>query len=143
MQHARNDQTFSTVLMQVTNKLHSCCDNWIQYYFACKELTSLLSYCIHSKKSAYVVWLFFLSFSDSGKYAQFNVYFSRFLITRYRTHVIYSWKGLLGELSNTYENSNYNHIICAHSVWYTALWLCYIMFPRSIEIDWKTLYHIA
>ncbi|GFG30440.1 hypothetical protein Cfor_03682, partial [Coptotermes formosanus] len=38
----------------------------------------------------------------SGMYAQndsvFNVYFSRFLITRYRRDVIYSWKGLLASL---------------------------------------------
>ena len=109
--------------------------NWIQYYFVYKRLTSLLSHRIECEICRCYVIIFFLSFSGSGRYAQFNIYFSRFMITRYRTDVLYSWKGLLGELSHTYESPNYNHIICAHSVQYIALWLCYIMFPKSIEID--------
>jgi hypothetical protein len=32
----------------------------------------------------------------------FNVYFSNFLVTRYRQDVVYSWKGLLGKLLNIY-----------------------------------------
>jgi hypothetical protein len=105
----------------------------------CRRLTSLLSYCIECKICRCYAIIFFVSFSDSGTYAQFSVYFTSFLIPRYRTDVIYSWKGLLGELSNTYERPNYNHIVCAHSVRYTALWLCYIMCTKSTEIDLKNI----
>jgi len=139
MQHAQNDQTCSTVLMQVTNKLHSSCMWQLNIVLFCMQET------YQSIILLYIAWnpqllcdYFFLPFSGSGKYAHFSVYFSSFLITRYRTDVIYSWKGLLGELSNTYESPNYNHIMCAHSVHYTALWLCYIMFPKLIGINWKT-----
>lgn len=144
MQHARNDQTCSTVLMQVTNKLHSCCMRQLNIVLFCVQETYQSIILLYIVRNLHMLCdYFFLSFSGFGTHAQFNVYFSSFLITRYRTDVIYSWKGLLGELSNTYESPNYNHVMCAHSVRYTALWLCYIMFPKSIEIEWKTLYHIT
>jgi hypothetical protein len=129
-------KTCVTVLMQVTNKLHSCCMWQLNIVLFCVQQS------YQSIILLYIVWnlqmlcdYFFLSFSGSGTHALFHVYFSSFLITRYRTNVIYSWKGLLGELSNTYESPNYNHTVCVHSVHYMALWLCYIMFPKSTEID--------
>jgi hypothetical protein len=46
----------------------------------------------------------------------FNVYFSNFLVTRYRRDVIYSWKGLLGELQNMYARHNCHYIMCGFAI---------------------------
>jgi hypothetical protein len=131
MQHTQNDQTCATVLMQVTNTFDSCCMwqlNIALFWMQETYLSIILLYIAWNLQMLHDY--FFLSFSDSGVYAQFKVYFSRFMVTRYRRDVIYSWKGLLGELSSTHDNPSCNHTMCAHSAHYTALWLHYKMFTK-------------
>jgi hypothetical protein len=60
MQHARNDQPV-TVLMQVTNKLHSCCMRQLSIVHTILYARDLPVYypIVHSVKSADVMQLFF------------------------------------------------------------------------------------
>jgi len=63
MQHARNDQTCVTVLMQVTKKLHSCCMWQLNIVLFCVQETYQFTIQLYSVKSADVMRLFFFYLS--------------------------------------------------------------------------------
>jgi hypothetical protein len=90
------------------------CGNWIHCYVVQKNGTNPAithNALVHSHvNSQSYTNNYFLCSSGAGMNTEnnsvFNVYFSNFLVTRYRQDVVYSWKGLLGELLNTYASSN-------------------------------------